>query len=173
MTSYVDSITFLDVLIHKDGDGHLTSMPLYRNSTTGNSIPHAKSFNPRPLVDSIPYSQYLHLKRNCSEDSSFKLEADSLRERLLLRVYSSSCLRKANRRAITKTHQELLYNQKPANANNPIRIITRLSYQHLQIKKIVSRYWHLLKIDPNVSPLIPDFTVYNQVLVEGSSSTAN
>lgn len=37
------------------------------------------SFYPEPLKNSIPYSQYPRLCRNCSTDSDFLKEADNLR----------------------------------------------------------------------------------------------
>lgn len=75
MTFHEHTITFLDVTIHKQQDGSLTSS-LYRKRTSGNSILHATSFHPQLLIRSIPYSQYLRVRRNCTNDKVFKLEAD-------------------------------------------------------------------------------------------------
>lgn len=35
-----------------------------------------------------------------------------------------------------------------------MRIITRFSNQHVQIKNIISKYWHLLTIDPQVDSFV-------------------
>lgn len=45
----------------------MLSCKLFRKSTAGNTILHSFSFHPRPLVESIPYGQYLCIKRNCSD----------------------------------------------------------------------------------------------------------
>lgn len=88
------SIPFLDVLITKDSTGHLTT-DLYRKPTAGNTLLHASSLHPRPLVRSIPFAQYLRLRRNCTEDGDFYKQANALRTRLLARGYKRTVLRKA------------------------------------------------------------------------------
>lgn len=117
---------------------------LYRKVTAGNTILHASSFHPKPLVNSIPHSQYLQVRRNCSDDNTFLIEAAKLRDRLLLRGYSRTSLKKAFKRANTRSCQDLLYSTKPKNEDNSLRIITKYSNQHQQIRKIVSKYWHIL-----------------------------
>lgn len=63
------SIAFLDVTISLHSDGSI-STSLYRKLTAGNTILHAASAHPHSLVQSIPFSQYLHLRRNCSSEES-------------------------------------------------------------------------------------------------------
>lgn len=156
MTFHEHEITFLDVTIHKQQDGSLTSS-LYRKSTSGNSILHATSFHPQPLIRSIPYSQYLRVRRNCTDDIIFKREADMLRERLLTRGYSKTCLKRAFRRACLKPrHALIFYSESKSNKTNPIWIITRFSNQHRTVKNIVERYWHVLKLDPTIGPFVQD-----------------
>lgn len=98
--SYSESvITFLDVKITKNEDGSLSS-GLYRKSTAENTILHATSAHPQPLVQLFPYSQYLRLRRNCSMEEYFHVEAGLLKERLLNQGYSRMCLKKAFKRAV-------------------------------------------------------------------------
>lgn len=66
--------TFLVVKIIKNINGSH-----FRKLTAGNTILHATSAHPQPLVQSIPYSQYLRLRRNCSTDDSFSLETNPLK----------------------------------------------------------------------------------------------
>lgn len=82
------SISFLDITISKEQDGQLSSRS-YRKPTAGNTILHSSSFHPKPLVNSIHYSQYLCTRRNCFNNDTFKEEADKLRERLLARGQSA------------------------------------------------------------------------------------
>lgn len=100
--SWNDSSIDFDITIHKDDLGILSSS-LYRKRTAGNTILHASSFHPTNLISSIPYSQYLRIKRNCTDEIKFKQEADLLRDRLLNRGYSHRVLKRAYNRATNKT----------------------------------------------------------------------
>lgn len=155
MTSNTNQIKFLDIYIHKDTNGILTSS-LYRKPTAGNGILHATSFHPNNLVRSIPFGQYLHVRCNCSDKVTFKKEANELRSRLLAQGYSKIFLKKAFRKATSKTRQKLLYGMKDQNNNsNQIRIITSFSNQQEHFRNIVHKYWYVLALDPTVGPLLP------------------
>lgn len=148
------SITFLDLSITKSTDGSLSS-GLYRKETAGNTILHASSSHPKSLVASIPYGQYLRLRRNCSNDTDFAREANKLRERLLERGYSPTCLKKAFKRARGQLRHNILFSKKTAPTSQPtIRVITTYNKQHGTLKNILQKHWHLLQIDPNLKPHI-------------------
>lgn len=82
-----EKITFLDLTIYKDELGNISS-GLYCKPTAGDTLLHASSYHHKPLINSIPYRQYLRLKRNCSSDEDFQREALALRGRFLERGYS-------------------------------------------------------------------------------------
>lgn len=67
------SITFLDVTISREDDDGLSTC-LYQQPTAANSILHTSIFHPK-LQDSIPYSQYLRIRRNCFSESTFQVVA--------------------------------------------------------------------------------------------------
>lgn len=155
MTWDKESITFLDVTLYKDTNGSLTTS-LFRKPPAGNSILHASSFHPQPLISSIPYSQYLSMRRNCTDDTVFKKEANILRTRLRARGYSNTCLRKACKRVCAQTREDVLYNpSSKRNKPNTISIITKFSNQHLAIKRVIAKYWHMLTMDPLIGPFVP------------------
>lgn len=65
---------------------------LFRKPSVGNSL-HTTSSHPASLmIASVPYGQYLRLKRNCSENAHFEQNAKALQTRLKQRGYSSKCL---------------------------------------------------------------------------------
>lgn len=128
---------------------------LYRKPTAGNSILHASSFHPKPLLTSIPYSQYLRTRRNCSDDTSFQQEAKTLQKQPLERFYTKTCLKKAYKRAIENNRNELLYGTKKVkNLYNATRIIIKYSNQRSKIRKVIQKYWHLLSMDPNIGRFV-------------------
>lgn len=103
------TINFLDMQIFIN-DGSMGSS-LFRKPSAGNTILHATSSHPRPLFTSIPYSQYLRLKRNCSRQEDYETEAKALQNRLLARGYSRSCLKKAYHRANLRDRDTYIANK--------------------------------------------------------------
>lgn len=77
-----NTITLLDVPVNLNLEGNLCST-LFCKSATGNTVLHAGSFYPIHLKNSIPYGQYLRLRRNCFNDVLFKKEAGKLQNKLL------------------------------------------------------------------------------------------
>lgn len=55
-------ISFLDLMIIKQPDGTIGT-DLYCKPTASNTLLHASSAHPRPLVRSIPYMQYMQLRK--------------------------------------------------------------------------------------------------------------
>lgn len=68
-------IIFLIVTVEIIPDGVLVG-DLYPKPSAGNTIIRADSFHPQPLLQSIPYSQYLRLRHNCSDDNKSKVAAN-------------------------------------------------------------------------------------------------
>ncbi|XP_040178452.1 uncharacterized protein LOC120911183 [Rana temporaria] len=149
-------IAFLDVTLLKSPDGTL-STGLFRKPIAGNTILHATSAHPSPLIKSIPYSQYLRLKRNCSTQEDFLLEAAGLRDRLLLRGYSKKNLKRSFQRANGHLRSLLLTQtgKKSSDNNEAVRIITKYHSQHQLTRDILKQFWHLLLIDPQLGPFVP------------------
>lgn len=79
-------IHFLDLVIIKQLDGTL-STNLYRKPMAGNTLLYATSAHPKPLIRSIPFVQYFRIRINCTLQSDLKIQANALREHLLLRYY--------------------------------------------------------------------------------------
>lgn len=142
-TYNTQSISFLDVQIIKNSAGQLTT-DLYRKPTAGNTLLHASSPHPCPLIRSIPYAQYLRLKRNCTEDGDFRRQANALRTRLLARGYNRTTLRKAFNKALAQDRQTLLFGPPRPKKPYMTKIITKFSTHHHQLRNILSNHWHIL-----------------------------
>lgn len=148
-----ESVTFLDVLVKTTPENKLTTT-LFCKSTAGNTVLDATSFHTTSLKNSIPYRQYLRLRRNCSTDAFFK-EAGLLQDCLLSRGYSRSCLKKAYNKAMRQSRAILLPKPKPRDSSNPTRIIMRFSRQHVTVKNILQKHWSILTDDPTLKTLLP------------------
>lgn len=88
----LSKVTFLDLQIFKGSDNFLATS-LCHKETASNTLLHAASAHSPSLIQSIPYAQYIGLRRNCPHLSDFKTQAQLLRSRLLFRGYSKSLLR--------------------------------------------------------------------------------
>ncbi|KAM9316432.1 uncharacterized protein PAF06_007451 [Gastrophryne carolinensis] len=90
-----NQITFLDIEIFKDQEGHITTT-LFRKETSANTILRATSSHPSySLLKSIPYAEFIRAKRNCTTEESFDREARNIRSRLQAKGYKKSVLRTA------------------------------------------------------------------------------
>lgn len=151
----MESITFLDLAISKHPEGHLLTS-LYQKSTAGNTIFEALSFHYKPLLNPIPFGQYVQAKRNCSNDTLYEKETATLRARLWASGYSNSVLKKAYHKAKNKIRSDLLFSHKQVETDNQTRVVTQYTSQHKQIRQILQKYWHLFYIDATLAPLLKD-----------------
>ncbi|XP_073448827.1 uncharacterized protein [Aquarana catesbeiana] len=103
------SIPFLDLRLVLKEDGSVFST-LYRKETAGNTILHFSSSHPCTLVHSIPYSQYLRLRRNCVGNEDFEREAKALYRRLLVTIARKSSKGPTNGQ--NQTHVILSYSNR-------------------------------------------------------------
>lgn len=72
-------LPFLDVLISKYKNGVL-HIKIYRKKTATNSLLQWNSCHPRPVVKGIPKGQFLRVKRNCSDNITFRTQSAELRD---------------------------------------------------------------------------------------------
>lgn len=120
---------------------------LYRKLSAGNTLLHASSSHPSSLIRTIPYAQYLRLRRNCTSHLDFKRQANLLRERLLAGGYSCTLLRHSYNRAWTKTRGSLLYNIPSKQSPQTVCLVTRFSTHEPQLRTLIAKNWHFLTKD--------------------------
>lgn len=79
-------INFLDITVYRSGD--VLSTDLFCKSTDRNPLLHEKSFHPKVIKKSLPYSQFSRIHRICSSNGDFQTQSDHL-ESLKTREYKS------------------------------------------------------------------------------------
>lgn len=106
---------FLDLIIIKDHEGNI-NMTLFRKNTARNTILRAESAHVPQFIAIIPYGNILPLpifiKRNCSTQQQFVIEANALRLRLLERSYSNCSLKWAFNKANGQNKHDLIFKPK-------------------------------------------------------------
>ena len=90
---------FLDIqLIINPETSLIVTEPYSKPSATPFYL-HAKSMHSKHTIESIPYAQFLRLKRNCSEEETFEKHAVKMTRAFVLRGYRNSTLSRALDRA--------------------------------------------------------------------------
>lgn len=70
------------------------------------------------------------------------------------RGYSKKCLKKAYSHAYKQTRTSLLQDKTKQNDSKITRLITTFDIDHMNIRKILSRHWHVLTGDPKIAKFI-------------------
>ncbi|XP_078498180.1 uncharacterized protein LOC144754363 [Lissotriton helveticus] len=134
-------VEFLDINI-KNKDGAL-EVDLYTKPTARNTLLHFKSYHPRCQKDSIPFSQFLRVRRNCTNIKDFDIQAEIMKSKFIQRGYPHRLVRGAYKRARFYDRDTLLQSQKQK-ADPKLVCITKHSTMDSTVRQIINSNWHLL-----------------------------
>lgn len=99
----------LDITLELD-NGKIETV-LYRKPTDGNQFVPWDSYHPINLKKSIPYAQFLRIKRNCSREEDYEIEAKDLFTRFSERGYPFAVINNAYQKAALIERSKLLMNE--------------------------------------------------------------
>ena len=111
---------FLDILLSTEDDRVTTSV--FTKPTDSHSYLMYNSFHPQHLLKSIPFSQFLRIRRLCSNDEDFHKQADLFAHFFRNRGYPNQLIQSAIFKAASKDRLELLSGrgQRPNNDRIPV-----------------------------------------------------
>ena len=89
-----------------------------------------------------PYGQYLRIRRICTLDSDFKLNADKLASYYLNRGYPLKQLKNHHKRVAKLTQKELLIDEPKQDIDTPPVMVTRFNPMNRHIKKFIHSNWN-------------------------------
>lgn len=89
---------FLDVVLEIK-DNAITTR-LFRKKTAGNTVLHAASQHPAPLMNSIPYGELLRARRICNNETDYKKEKQIILSRFKDRGYKNKTLCEAQKKSL-------------------------------------------------------------------------
>ena len=149
----------------------------YKPTNSHSYLLHSSSHPPH-VKNSIPYSQFLRLRRLCSDDTDFSAKADEMRHFFAERNYPNSVVTDALERVHNISRETAL---KPSESKSEDRIPLTITYHpnNLRVKDIILKNFKLLQSDPDTAiifekpPLVSfkrDKSLRNS-LVKGSLST--
>ena len=132
-------LEFLDVLVIKDSKGYL-STDVYQKDTDTHSYLHCHSAHPKHCKKSIPYSQFLRLKRICSEKDTLKKRIQQFTEYFANSGYS--------RKSLKRTANNVLHNSissennsKNNDDNSKYRLIVTHNELLPSFKDLALKHW--------------------------------
>ena len=130
-------------------------MDLYSKPTDSHNYLLYSSSHPRSCRDSIPYSQFLRIRRICSKISDYDKHACEYATYFLDRAYPLRLIEEAVIKARRLNREELLNPPKQAETTPADNIILTTTYQPQDntLKEIVSNNWDLLGKSPNTQKL--------------------
>lgn len=100
ITFSLSTVEFLDLKIGLQ-NGKINTTLFHKIRTATNSLLYYTSFHLRHLLDGIPVGQFARVRRNCSSESEFHLQAQKLTKRFSSRGYPRNVVSQAFQR--TKT----------------------------------------------------------------------
>ena len=136
------SITFLDINITLSQKAIQTSVH-YKPTDSHAYLSYQSSHNPQ-TKDSIPFSQFLRLRRICSNDTDFLAKSKDLTTYLLRRHYPNSVVQKALQQVQTLSRPHCLEDK--TESPNPSRPVAILTYHPVsnKIRSTLLSNWPLL-----------------------------
>ncbi|CAJ0936993.1 unnamed protein product [Ranitomeya imitator] len=135
---------FLDTCVYKS-DG-LLHTDLFVKHTDRNNLLHFSSEHPRRMVESLPWSQLLRVRRIVSNDTLVDKRLDEMCLKFLARGYPGTDLAGFKARALSKERVELLGPRVRALTDKRIPFITAYNSLSNQISGVIRRHWPLLSL---------------------------
>ena len=135
-----DEVIFLDVRTKIEGSKIKTIT--YSKPTDSHSYLDFDSCHPSHNKTSIPYSQFLRMRRNCSEWTDFICHSLRLMTHLNLRGYPYEILHNSIVRVNQKTRSEVLSaNLLEQNPTNSLYCILDYNPSNPNVRGILNKYW--------------------------------
>ena len=138
-----ESISFLDIKVIKIQD-HLKTT-LYSKPTDAHDYILYNSAHPQRCKDSIPYSQFLRVRRICSDIDDFDYNVIKLATYFLRKKYPLELLQNAALLARRKDRLSLLQDKPPVNDDrNKVFLITTYNPNDSTLKDLAFKNWNIL-----------------------------
>ena len=144
------SLAFLDIKVSISGNGLCTSVH-YKPTDSHSYLLHSSS-HPSHVKNSIPYSQFLRLRRLCSDDSDFSNKSKEMCQFFEKRGYPASVIQAAHHRAQQIDRQSALQtSQKEKNDRIPFTLT--FHPRNNPVKAIILNNFKILQNDPETGAI--------------------
>ncbi|CAJ0940184.1 unnamed protein product [Ranitomeya imitator] len=137
-----DRIQFLDTCVYKTGGCLQTD--LYVKETDRNNLLYFSSEHPRRMIESLPWSQLLRVRRIVSCEDSVDDRLEEMCCKFLSRGYPRVDLEKFKQRALVTRREDLLVPKDRIERNKRIPFVSTYNRLSSRISGIIRKHWSLL-----------------------------
>ena len=140
-------LPFLDLCLKPTSDRLLTSMH-YKETDTHSYLNYTSS-HPERCKNSIPYSQFLRLRRICSEENDFENKSKEMASFFRSRGYPSNVVQRTQTRVSAILRDAIISACSDVTCAQPtIPLVLTYHPTNAVAKNIMTRNFHLLRDDP-------------------------
>ena len=133
------------------------SPPLFYKPTDSHSYLLFSSSHPNHTKRSIPFSQFLRLRRICSEDEDFQTKSLEMRNFFVQRGYPTSLLDTAFSKASSISRSDTLTNSvHNGTDNNKIPLVLTYHPFNFKVRDVIRKNFHIWKNDPQTSSIFSE-----------------
>ena len=150
------SVNFLDVTVSITKDGDIKT-GLYTKPTDAHNYLSYQSCHPPTCKDSIPYSQFLRLRRICSDTADLISEAKKMSSHFHRAGYPKKLLQMAFDKTWKLNREDLLEYKLPDKEKEKEKNFFLITTYHPSgsiLDKIISKNWDLLDRTSSTRPLL-------------------
>jgi hypothetical protein len=149
------SLSFLDIKLTITQSTQLSTSVFYKETDSHSYLTYPSS-HPTTTKDSIPYSQFLRLRRLCSDDDDFRAQAASMATFFRSRGYPANIVEAAQQRASGVTRREALEPSRTDESNEDRTILVLTYHPHnIAIKNILMKNFNIIQDDPDLRQIFP------------------
>ena len=152
------SLPFLDIHVSIDPTSNQLSTSVFYKQTDSHSYLNYTSCHPPSTKSSIPYSQFLRLRRLCSSDEDFEIKARQMAGFFVSQGYEEQCVTNGLSRARQKPRAVALEDQIGRHVAKTDRPVLSIIYHphNLPVTKIIRKNFHILQSDPELKEVFPE-----------------
>jgi peptide-methionine (R)-S-oxide reductase len=148
------SVSFLDILFRLE-NGCITTSVHYKPKDSHAYLNYT-SFHPTTTKNSIPYSQFLRIRRLTSNDVEFKAKQDEMASFFEARGYLSAIIQSCQEKTKDLSQDTVLNNQSNSASNHKMPFETTYHPLVKKVFKTINKNWHILNDDPSSDSLFQE-----------------
>jgi hypothetical protein len=149
------SLPFLDLFICIQADSDRLSTSVFYKDTDSHSYLLYSSSHPKSCRDSIPYSQFLRLRRLCSEQHDFETKIQEMASFFKNRQYPTPTVESALTRTGNLNREATLMPKTTSDSEDRPVLAIKYHPHNLQVKNVLLRNFHIIQDDPDLAEIFP------------------